>query len=88
MKRLDHLLVILMEECAEVQKEAAKALRFGLHPDNVLRLNNELNDLVAMVEMVTDEGVDLAPCDLKIRRKREKVEKFLMFSREVGTLED
>jgi len=30
MTRADHLLVIIMEECAEIQQATAKALRFGL----------------------------------------------------------
>jgi serine/threonine protein phosphatase PrpC len=47
-------LVRLMEECAEVQKAAAKILRFGLngyHPDdasfsNIEMLNEEWHDLL------------------------------------------
>lgn len=36
MNTTEHLLVVLGEECAEVQQNIAKALRFGLddhHPD-------------------------------------------------------
>jgi flagellar biosynthesis/type III secretory pathway chaperone len=50
------LLIILMEECAEVQQRASKALRFGLDEiqdgqayDNVQRLSFEVGDLIAVI---------------------------------------
>ena len=41
MNRQEHLLIKLIEECAEVQKAAAKALEFGLENKNPdTRLSN------------------------------------------------
>lgn len=53
-----------MEECAEIQKEASKALRFGLHDSHEkttpeLRLKTELNDLIAIWGELTREKVDV-----------------------------
>jgi len=58
------ILVILGEECSEVSKEIFKILRFG--PDqikpgteetNIQHLANELGDLTAMIELLTDQNV-------------------------------
>lgn len=52
----DELLVILMEECAEVIKAASKCLRFGFtrnHPsygDNDKVLSSEIGDLMGIVQ--------------------------------------
>lgn len=92
MTRTEHLLVILMEECAEIQKEASKALRFGLddhHPDyesNRKRLANEMADFMGIVEMLQDEN-DLELIDYeKVNAKKIKVEKYLEYSKNCGTL--
>lgn len=68
----EHLLVCLMEECSEVQKACAKALRFGLddtyRADNELGLpkwdltprqeiRHELNDLIGVVSLLRHHGV-------------------------------
>jgi hypothetical protein len=58
------LLIILMEECAEVQQRASKALRFGLDEiqvgqahDNVQRLSVEVGDLVAVITLCKTLGL-------------------------------
>ena len=68
----EHILTVLMEECAEVTKECSKALRFGL--DDKLTLNpygprgtegltnreklaDELNDLIGVTHMLIMEGI-------------------------------
>lgn len=93
MTRTEHLLVILMEECAEVAQRASKALRFGLgevQPDqaetNAERLALEVDDLGAVAKMLRDAEA-LRDGDPFARQfKREKVEKFLRYSAECGTL--
>ena len=94
MTRQDHLLVILMEECAEVQKECAKALRFGLDdfyapagPDtNRESIWRELNDLMAVSEMIRRDKI-IPEEDFKQQAvKRDKVERFLNYSKEKGLL--
>lgn len=98
MNRIEHLLTILTEECAEVQQATTKALRFGLeegkdctafeHGSNVERLRYEINQVIAMVEMLEAEGLDLSP-DYHVREmKKQKVEKYLIYSKECGTYDE
>jgi len=98
MNRREHLLTILSEECAEVAKEASKANRFGLNdhqpgqPEtetNRKKLTEELNDLIAIAEMLYDEGYidDFLELD-KMELKKVKVEKYLLYSKKAGTLND
>jgi len=96
MTRQEQLLVILMEECAEVSQRASKTLRFGLtdpagkEPDqpytNKDRLLMEINDLYAVIDMIFDkEGPYLSP--MLIQDKKEKVEKYLKLSKKLGLLD-
>jgi DNA-directed RNA polymerase subunit M/transcription elongation factor TFIIS len=89
MNETEHLLTVLTEECAEVGQRACKALRFGLSEiqpgqpeDNKRRLERELADLMATAELLglTVRGEDKAA-------KREKLKKYMDYSREIGTLE-
>lgn len=62
MNRQEYLGLVLMEECAEVAQAMSKVLRFGLMDlhngmSNQARLVAELNDLIAVIEMLHDEGV-------------------------------
>lgn len=96
MNRIEHLLTIAAEECAEIQQAVTKTLRFGLeegrdlsaveYGSNVERLRYELNDLIAVVEMLEREGLDLSPDHQSRKQKKEKVEKYLLYSEECGTL--
>ena len=99
MTRNEHLLVILAEECNEVAQRVTKALRFGLtekepgqEASNEHRICEELADLFTMVDMLEDSGA-LTKLDgfsfyyEKTRGKREKVERYLAYSRECGTLD-
>ena len=98
MNRLDHLLTILIEECAEVQKATTKILRFGLkeghdpaaikYGNNLQKLHHEINDVFAMVEMLQAEGLDLFPDHTLRKQKKDKVEKYLLYSKECGTLNE
>ena len=92
-------MVIGMEECAEIAQRLSKALRFGMEqvqaeaghavtgdPDELLtnreRIRKEFSDLASVLEMV---GIG-APLGKWMDEKREKVERFLTYSAEVGTL--
>jgi hypothetical protein len=95
MKRDEHLLVILAEECAEVTKEVSKALRFGLddkelgkQETNRERISKEVADLIGVFEMLCDSGIIKPYLLYDTEAKKIKVEKYLKYSKEVGTLQD
>jgi hypothetical protein len=84
-----------MEECAELQKDCSKALRFGLGDTdpagtttNRAKLNHEANDVRALMYMLTWEGVDLGYSNTLIDSKVKKVEQFMEYSRKCGVLEE
>lgn len=88
MNKIEHLLTILTEECVESAQRATKAIRFGLEEiqpgqpeDNRRRLEREMAEAVAVFEML---GLRIRDEDKAV--KREKVEKFMAYSRELGTL--
>ena len=100
MNRVEHLLTQLGEECAEVAQRSSKAARFGLlevqdAPENVGHLNNseriivEYADILAVVEMLADEGhlvINHETLALLKKAKKEKIEKYLLYAAKVGTL--
>jgi hypothetical protein len=104
MTRTEHLLCILAEECSEVAQRASKALRFGLAEvqpgqtlTNAQRIMEEVNDFIAVYQMLA--GPVVAPTSplfegnagdwtAAIKTKQEKVEKFLRYSAELGTVND
>lgn len=93
MNRTEHLLSCLAEECAEVVQRASKALRFGLSEvqpgqefTNQQRLWHELNDLAGVAELlIRDTGAGGLSRDL-VNAKKDKVEQFLSYSEQCGTL--
>lgn len=94
MNKIEHLLACLAEECAEVQQAATKALRFGLIegcPDTD-RTNSEdivieLCDLLAVVEMLVDEGAIREPVDKQaINLKKDRVIKYMGYAEKRGAL--
>jgi len=48
-------LIVLMEECAEVQQAASKILRFGKTDEATERLTQEIGDLLGIIDWVTKE---------------------------------
>lgn len=94
MTREEILLVILAEECNEVAQRVAKILRFGLDDPNGSEPNQpytnkdrlilEINDLLAVIEMIFGEQ-DIISQMLK-EDKKKKVEKYLKLSKDLGTL--
>lgn len=95
MTREEHLLVILAEECGEVIKEVAKALRFGLddHKPGEKETNREnieleLNDMLGVVNMLVSGGsLNMnIKSNLYQEAKQRKVEKYLLYSENVGKL--
>jgi NTP pyrophosphatase (non-canonical NTP hydrolase) len=80
------ILTILQEECAEVIVEVSKCFRFG--PDqmmegmdvtNMERLQKEIGDLQAMIELLVDNKVGVTTQGLK-EAKKAKFEKLKQWS--------
>jgi hypothetical protein len=97
MNKNEHLLVILAEECSEISKDVSKSLRFGLDewspydPEqlpNRHKISQEITDLLAVAEMLVEEGV-IGKFDERvfIDRKKEKVKKYMEYSKNAGTLQ-
>lgn len=81
----EEALEILQEECAEVIQVICKIERFGIdnyYPNTVLtnkdRLNEEVGDLLAMVDILIDQGILSGP-DV-INAKHAKGEKLKTWS--------
>lgn len=98
MNRAEHLLSILAEECAEVAQRVSKVLRFGPEETepgkpqtNADRVMAEYHDLQAAIAMLQDEGVlPVVRNGVVVERilaKRAKVEQYLAYSSECGTLQ-
>ena len=93
MNRTEHLLIKLGEECAEIQKEVAKAQLFGLDDckpgttvSNLDAIRHEYNDLHAIVEMLKEAGIDLPVSREKIDEKKRRVEIWMEHARSKGIL--
>jgi NTP pyrophosphatase (non-canonical NTP hydrolase) len=95
MVRVDHLRLCLIEECDEISQRMTKLMRFGpneVQPEqslnNTERLVDELNDLMGVIELLIQEGaLPLNWVKLeKVNAKKLKVEKFLLLSKQCGTL--
>lgn len=78
MTEQEELLVILMEECAEVQQECSKVLRFG-DPFNAENLKKEICDLLAMIDLAVDKG--MLNLDDAEKLKLAKIDKLRIFSK-------
>lgn len=92
----EYLLTVLAEECAEVAQRASKAIRFtpeevqpGQSWTNAWRVELEISDLTAVVEMLRDRGVlnvDPVTRQQLVDAKKLKIEKYMRYSQEWGTL--
>ena len=79
MTRNEELLVILMEECAEVQQEASKLIRFGSDTwADVLQFEKEIGDLLCMIDLCHKQG--LISEDAIIQAAEAKYEKLKKWS--------
>lgn len=97
MDRLGHLLWIVGEEGGEVAQRASKAARFGMDEvqpgqnlTNYERIVQEYADETAAMKMLAEEhGQPFPPPNFKamVEAKIDKVEEFLIYSAECGTLD-
>ena len=95
MNKLQLLLGKLTEECCEVGQSALKTSQFGLdgtipgtNLTNRDRLNAELNDVIAVIEMLNEEFQLQYSYDInEIRAKKEKITKYALISEDLGFVE-
>lgn len=97
MNRIEHLLAVLAEECAEVAQRCSKAQRFGINQrqadqplTNAQRITVELNDLYAVVEMIRDDLGEFAFGERDpdmVGEKRRKVERYMDHARNLEALD-
>ena len=80
------ILTILQEECAEVIVEVSKCFRFGpdqmmegMNVTNMERLQKEIGDLQAMIELLIDNKVGVTTQGLK-EAKKAKFQKLKLWS--------
>lgn len=76
MTRREEILLILMEECAEVAQQASKCIRFGGAKNNH-ELAKEVGDVMCMIDLLYEDGV-INHSDVKAacNNKREKLKRF------------
>lgn len=93
----EHLLTTFSEEAAEIVQDVSKSLRFGLEDRNILnptgptnreRLLIEINQFMAMIDMLIIEGVLPANwADPKVRlEKIQKVRHYMNYAISIGAL--
>lgn len=100
MNRVEYLLTQASSECCEVAHRMSKALAFGLgesqagqEETNAQRVVGEYMDLLAVMEMLQEEGLLQMPSEEEQARlkalKKAKVEKYMVYARTTcGTLSD
>ena len=86
MTHSENLLIIAAEECAEIQQEIAKALRFGLqnhHPEKP-ELTNEKRMLAeeGIIHPLSDEERDAVH-----KEKVRAVKSWKLYSKRIGVVE-
>ena len=96
MNRSEYLLWLVSEECNEVGQRASKAARFALSEvqpgqplSNAERIVQEWYDLTAVMEMMFNEKLlaEWPNAREVIQAKKAKIEKFMGYSQDCGTLE-
>lgn len=98
MTKNEYLFLQLAEECSEAAHRVSKLLRFG--PDeveegntvetNAERLRYELNDVLAVLDYLEElnliQPVGKQTFLLHSQAKRAKIERYLKYSKELGTI--
>jgi hypothetical protein len=95
--RDEYLLTLLLEECAEIQQAASKALRFGMddnykdNPTNREKLHQEIQDVLAVIDLLTEAEVFATNPSIRdpVRQtvKRARIEHYMRYSQEMLRLQ-
>ena len=95
MNKEQYLLIKLSEECSEVSQITSKSLRFGIgniRPDSVYtnsqKITQELADVMAAAMYLEEEGVINMPGSAMIQESRDKIDKYLEYSKLIGIVKD
>lgn len=84
--RIQERLLVLNEECAEVQQSISKIFRFGTtsrypnpdSPDNLTEFHQEVGDVIAMIDTLVDLGfMDREKINQAVDRKKNKLKIWL-----------
>ena len=82
MKKQEEMLVICMEECAELIQACSKMIRFD-EPCDTKQLQEEIGDVMCMIEILKDGGlVTDEQIQRRIKIKKEKLMKWSLLFRE------
>ena len=93
----EYYLTCLSEECNEVGQRVSKALRFGLDEvqkgqtlNNSERISEELRDLISIAFILEEMGLikDYNPLPDHIKKKKEKIIKYMKISVDMGVLKE
>lgn len=95
MNRLQYLLTKLAEEASEISQIALKTQQFGLYEmcqglnsTNEQRIHQEINDLLAIVDMLNKEyDFGFEPDETSLKEKTAKVNKYWRYSKDLGMTE-
>lgn len=97
MNQSEHLLVCLIEECAEVIKDTSKALRFGLDDSyiksdksNREKIEREFIELTAVHQMLIEQKIlNISNISREIfDDKINRVNHFVKYAEEKGTINE
>lgn len=98
MTRIEHYYWKFVEECAEAVQRAAKSVQFGDDERqegqdlaNAARLRAEINDVLAVIRIMEEDGIILPVSQEEMKLvtelKREKIKKFLGYSVSLGKVD-
>jgi hypothetical protein len=77
MNKVEELMVIMAEECAEVAVECSKVIRFANQETRQPQLEREIGDLMCMIELAEEAGLIEADGLIEASKaKREKLKKW------------
>jgi len=87
-----HLFQILGEEGSEISQACSKIIRFtpfhqapGYENTNIQNLTIEVNDVFAVLDLLSQEGFTIQRDEALINSKKERIAKYFKISQELGT---